>query len=287
MNILKDKVLFHMHVMWYESQMINETLDSLYLALNNTTLNVDIKICLNSQTYIEQPIKGNADDMFNEFINHFVLKNAEIIHKTNDDDFYNIGDWRREIYNSEYKYIIWGESDTLIPEDYFYILENINIFEPHILSLSSRKMWDDSWKIVEHVSLQNLSKSHEELGILSCGGYIDYQQLCKFNLEIDKINIIKLPMNKIDGSMLALSPNLPSPFISPNQHFVGEDTCAEIFFKKHNIPQYHISTRIKGHNYNHHLKRTNTPNTRNDEIFKKYSSQSKQAMYQFLNNLTI
>jgi len=273
-----------MHIMWYESKMINETLDSLQLALSNTTLDVNIKICLNSQTYIEQPIEGKANDMFNEFINHPILNNAEIIYKTNDDDFYNIGDWRREIYNSNYKYTIWGESDTLIPEDYFYILENINILEPHILSLSSRKMWDDSWKIVEHVSLQNLNTPHKELGILSCGEYINYQQLCEFNLEIDKINIIKLPTNKIDGSLLALSSNLPFPFISPNQHFVGEDTCAEMFFQKNKISQYHINTRIKGHNYNHPLKRINTPNTRNDEVFKKYAYESRTAMNEFLNN---
>lgn len=285
MNAINN-ILFHIHIMWYESKMLNETLDSLQEALKNTKLDVDIKLCLNSQTYIEQPIKGKAEDMFTEFVNHPVLKNAEIVYKTNNDTFYNVGDWRRDIYSSGYKYIVWGESDTLVPEDYFYILENLNIEEPHILSLSSRKMWDDSWKPVEYVDYQTLNKPHDELGIASCGAYINYEELCELNNKYD-INIIKLPVVKIDGSMLALSPNLPNPWISPKQHFYGEDTCTALFFTHHKIPQYHINTRIKGHNYNHPLKRTNTPNTRNDDVFKKYANESQIAMNEFINNMLL
>jgi hypothetical protein len=270
--------------MWYESKILNEMLDSLQQALKNTKLDIHIKLCLNSQTYIEQPIEGKAEDMFVEFINHPVLKNAEIIYKTNNDSFYNVGDWRRDIYNNDYKYIVWGESDTLIPEDYFYIIENTNISEPHILSLSSRKMWDNTWTIVEYVDYQNINKPHEELGIISCGSYINYEELCEINNKHD-IDIIKLPVVKIDGSMLALSSNLPNPWISTEQHFISEDTCAALFFNFHQIPQYHINTRIKGHNYNHPLKRTNTSNTRNDETFKKYASESQTAMNEFINNL--
>lgn len=273
-----------MHVMWYESKMINETLDSLSLALENTTATVDIHICLNSQTYMEQPVNGIAVDMFSEFINHPVLKNAKFVHKTNADSFYNVGDWRRDIYNNNYKYIVWGESDTLVPEDYFYILENINISEPHILSLSSRKMWDTSWTPVEYIDYQSITQSHDVIGIRSCGAYITYNELCEVNRKYD-INIVKLNEVKIDGSMLALSPNLPTPFIAPKQHFYGEDTCAALFFQTNHIPQYHITTRIKGHNYNHPSKRINTKNTRNDEVFKMYSEQSKNAMHEFLNDL--
>lgn len=277
-------ILFHMHIMWYESKMLNETLDSLQIALSNTNLKVDLKFCLNSQTFIELPESGSAEDMFNEFISHPVLSNANIVYKTNNDCFYNIGDWRRDTYSNDYKYTIWGESDTLIPEDYFYILENINIDEPHILSLSSRKMWDDSWKLVEHIDLQNLTCPHNEIGILSCGANINYKELCDFNSKYD-INVIKLPIIKIDGSMLTLSTGLPTPFIAPDQHFVREDTCAALFFQFHNIPQYHITTRIKGHNYNHPSKRINTSNTRSDVIFKTYASQSSQAMNYYLSKL--
>lgn len=271
--------------MWYESLMVNETLDSLMIAISNTNSPVDIKVCLNSQTYIESPIHGNAYDMFNEFINHPVLKNAHIINKTNDDSFYNIGDWRREVYDNKYKYIVWGESDTLIPMDYFYILDNIEINEPHILSLSSRKMWDASWIMVEHCNLQNIESKHDMLGILSCGAYIAYDQLCELNNASGDIVINKLSTTKIDGSMLALSKELPTPFIAPEQNFISEDTCAAEFFNIKNIPQYHITNRLKGHNYNHPMKRSNTNNTRHDDLFKLYADKSRNAMNEYLKSI--
>jgi hypothetical protein len=283
-------ILYQQHIMWYESKMINENLDSLQNALSNTNLEVKLKFCLNSQTFIETPEKGNPEDMFIEFINHPVLKNAEIIYKTNNDPFYNCTDWRRDIYENEYKYTVWGESDCLIPEDYFYILENLSITEPHLLTLSSRISWDDTWTIVEHTDLQqypNLDSqhpSHKELFPYRYYDYINEHEMNLFNSKYD-IDIIKLPLVKLDGSMLALSSNLPFPFISPDSHFRTDDICAQLFFSKKNIPQYHIATRIKGHNYHHPLKRINTNNTRNDDIFYHYFREDEKNMIKFLNNI--
>lgn len=277
-------IFFQMHIMWYESKMINETLDSLQNALQYSQLPVNLKFCLNSQTYLEEPIEGNPEDMFKNFINHSVLKDAEIIYKTNDDSFYNIGDWRREEYDNNAKYTIWGESDCLIPYEYFYILSNLSINKPHILSLSSRKMWDNSWTIVEHDYLKTLPRDHKNLGKLSCGSIMNYEDLKIFNEKHinENINIVKLLDHKIDGALLSLSSGLPTPFIGPKQHFVREDTCASLFFKGYKIPQYHISNVLKGHNYNHNLKRTNTLNTRDDNIFKKYEQESLKSMEEFL-----
>ena len=108
-------ILYQQHIMWYESEMLNETLDSLQIALKYSTLPIDLEFCLNSQTYIETPIKGKPEDMFEKFKNHPILKNAKIIYKTDNDPFYNIGDWRREIYSNKHKYTVWGESDCLVP----------------------------------------------------------------------------------------------------------------------------------------------------------------------------
>ena len=49
--------------------------------------------------------------------------------------------------------------------------------------------------------------------------------------------------------------------------------------------QYHIKNRLKGHNYHHELKRTNTEATREDDIFKKYADKSVNAMNKFLREL--
>ena len=281
-------ILYQQHIMWYESEMLNETLDSLQASLLHSTLPVKLKFCLNSQTYLEKPIEGKPEDMFSRFINHPILEGAEIIYKTDNDEFYNIGDWRRETYSNDFKYTVWGESDCLIPEDYFYILSNLDIEEPHILSLASRKCWDQTWNIVEHIKLQSLSIVNlnnpdykKEYYPFRYFDQINQQQLNEFNSTED-ITIINLPILKIDGSLLTLSNNLPTPFISPEMNFVREDYCAQQFFQIKGIPQYLISNRIKGHNYNHYLKRTNTTSTRNDLDFKIMEEKNIKAMNKFL-----
>ena len=299
-NLLKSNwknILFQMHVMWYESEMMNETLDSLQQALQYSKGDVDIRLCLNSQTYLEKPIEGKAIDMFDKFLNHPVLKNATLIHKTDDDDFYNIGDWRREMYN-QCGYTVWGESDCLMPYDLFYILENLEINHPHSLSFSSRKMFDDTWAEVEFVGLDKYSSPYSPRKIsgdddrpsaphvlISGNGHnITQKDIDYYNDKEDDVDIILLNKNKVDGSLFTLSDGLPQ-FIPDDMHFVREDTCASIVLQQNNIPQYHVKNRLKGHNYYHPLKRTNTDASRNDEVWKKYSEKSINAMNKFLGEL--
>ena len=52
-----SNILYQLHIVWYESQMINETLDSVKKALDHCKKSVNVKVCLNSQTYIEDPKK--------------------------------------------------------------------------------------------------------------------------------------------------------------------------------------------------------------------------------------
>ena len=279
-------ILYQQHIMWYESEMLNETLDSLQIALKYSTLPIDLEFCLNSQTYIETPIKGKPEDMFEKFKNHPILKNAKITYKTDNDPFYNIGDWRREIYSNKHKYTVWGESDCLVPEDYFYILSNLEINESHVLSLASRKMGDDSWSVVELEGMELYNRSWPERNDsipfpLFARDYIDYEVLNQINNRGD-INIIKNNTPKIDGALLALSPNLPQ-FIPNDLHFAREDYCANLIFIKNEIPQYVIKNRIKGHNYNHPLKRINTLNTREDNLYKKYEIESYNMIKNFIN----
>ena len=285
-------IIFQMHIMWYESAMLNETFDSIHSAMQYAN-NVKVKLCFNSQTYIEKPLKGSAIEMFDVIKDHPLMAVAEVVHKTDSNEFYNIADWRREQYDVNAKYTIWGESDALVSRDFFYILENIEINESHLMTFSSRPMWDNSWDIVTHKKLQGYSKpcqcgdNHRDdcIELLESPwkykDYITQEQLDEFNDEED-IDIVKLDGHKIDGSLLCLSSNLPTPFIAPDMHFVREDTCASIFFQSKKIPQYHVTNRLKGHNYWHPNKRTNTDATRNDDIFKQYANKSQESMEKFL-----
>jgi hypothetical protein len=285
---MKDRILYQQHIMWYESKMIWETLNSLYAALHNSKLCVDLKFCLNSQTYLETPIDGSAEDMFELFMHHPVMKISEVVYKTNDEPFYNIGDWRREVYDKEYKYTVWGESDCLVPNDFFYILSDVYIPNPHLLSFSSRKMWDSTWDCVEHVDIQ---KYKREFGNpytapipLNALDVINLEELTQFNDKFD-IEIIPNHVVKIDGSLLCISNGIDFQFIPHNMNFVREDYCTQLVFQHKRIPQYVVKTRIKGHNYSHPLKRTNTNSKRSDDVFKQYELKSKIAMNNFIKSL--
>jgi hypothetical protein len=219
----------------------------------------------------------------------------EITIKTDADPFYNIADWRREVYDPDAKYTVWGESDTIIPRDFFGILDQVFINTPHVITFAGRPMWDDSWDVVTHERLQGYSKPcqckpHKDdcIELLEAPwkykDYITQKELDKFNDESGDIKLEQVP-HKIDGSLVCISNDHQTPFIAPEMHFVREDTCFEYVCRKRNIPQVCVKSRLKGHNYWHPNKRSGTDATRNDEVFKKYSQESQNAMSKFLQQL--
>jgi len=269
--------------MWYETKMLQETFDSIIAALSFSKVPTEIRLCFNSQTYLEKPITGKAEEMFDIVAEHPLMKKATIIRKTNDDAFYNIADWRRDQYNKN-GYTFWGESDCLVPEEYFYVVESLKIDHPHYLSFASRKMWDPTWARVEHIDLRDLLCSPDRKQIekpFHWDDYISFDTLCEINRKQREIEIIKLWAPKVDGSLLVLSKGLPK-FIPDNMHFVCEDSCAQYSFEKYKIPQYLVSNILKGHNYKHPLKRTNTKASRSDKLYLKYKNEAVESAANFI-----
>ncbi len=286
--------------MWYESNMIDECWHSILQALKSAPeVDVKIKICFNYQTYVEEPTVSSPKRLLDKWDSHPLMQDysPELTIKTNDDPFYNIADWRRETYDPEAKYTVWGESDTIIPRDFFAILNMVEIDQTHVLTFAGRPMWDNSWDVVTHEKLLGYSKpcqcpkdNHKDdcIELLEAPykykDYINQKQLDKFNDESGDIKVQQVP-HKIDGSLVCISKGHETPFIAPDMHFVREDTCFEYVCRKRNIPQVCVKTRLKGHNYWHPHKRSGTNATRNDEVFKKYAEQSQAAMAKFLNQL--
>ena len=292
-------IVYQVHHMWYESNMIDECWHSVLNAWRAAPdVEVKIKICFNFQTYIEEPEVKDFEFMLKKHTTHPLFRDykPEVTIKTNDDPFYNIADWRREVYDTDAKYTVWGETDTILPRDIFAILNSVNINQPHALTFAGRPMWDNSWDVVTHEKLRGYSKpcqcgdKHKEdcIELLEepwkYKDYITQKELDKFNDESGDIKIQQVP-HKLDGSTVCLSGGIETPFIAPGMHFVREDTCLEFFLRSKSIPQVCITTRLKGHNYKHPHKRVGTNATRNDEVFKKYADESIQAMNKFLQEL--
>tara|TARA_B100000212_G_scaffold259078_1_gene199069 strand:- start:4382 stop:5218 length:837 start_codon:yes stop_codon:yes gene_type:complete len=278
--------------------MIDECWHSILQALRSAPdAKVKIKICFNYQTYVEEPTVSSPKRLLEKWDSHPLMQDytPELVIKTNEDPFYNIADWRREVYDPEAKYTVWGESDTILPRDFFAILNMVEIDQPHVLTFAGRPMWDNSWDVVTHEKLLGWDKPceckpHKDdcIELLDAPfkykDYINQEQLDKFNDESGDIKIKQVP-HKIDGSLVCISKGHKTPFIAPDMHFVREDTCFEYVCRKRNIPQVCVTTRLKGHNYWHPQKRSGTNASRNDEVFKKYAEQSQVAMAKFLNEL--
>lgn len=286
---MKNKILCQCHIMWYENKLIPEFFNSIRHAIDvYDKVDIDFHFILNSQTYWEKPIVGESSDMFVEFLSHPFLKrnNITIEYKTDNDPLYNVGDCRRNIYRNDYKYTVWLETDSLLPNDFFYILDNINIEDKHSLTFSSRKMWDCTWNHVEAIDLRN-RKLDEVESYLRNDVQINQKQLDEFNSRHD-IVIEKLPqgMQKIDGSTVCISGGFDTPFVADIRCF-GEDTSFEYYLKIKEIPQYLVSTRLKGHNYIHSLKRCNTNAKRTDDVILQYKKEAHKGIQSFIQKLLI
>lgn len=285
------EIWYTLHLMWYEYMMVDEHLTSLQAAVEYSQHPVKMLVCLNHQTYIETPTEDNRVEVFNEIINKLdtikhLFSEIIIVQKYDDEPFYNIGDWRRDIKNPN-GYTCWGEADSLLPEQYFYVLsmlmEDSDYNVPHALSFSSRKMWDNSWLIVEHNDLAELPTLAHDDNVpppLNWHDYITQDKLNSLNNNISP-SVVKLSTCKFDGSLLSLYGDLPQ-LIPDDLHFAREDYCAQSICEVWNIPQFHVANILKGHNYKHPNKRVNTNSSRDDSAYKKYESESYQAMQQFI-----
>ena len=308
-QLIYPKQTYHLiitHIMWYEIELVQEYLASLTQALSKAKWPIHLDFLINAQTYLETPDENSnalelAQQIQTMILTHpFNIWNpTKIIHtniKKDDDPFYNIGDYRRDIVNTEIGYTIWGEVDSLYPENYFQLLEIIateKFEDPYIVSFASRKCWDDTWTVVEHSQFQPLPPSRkDEKKIVSPFNWDDYitqQELDEFNNKQTKNPpLIMLHELKFDGSLLAFSSGMPQ-FIPDDMHFAREDWCAQLtlHYVYPHIKQYHLPTVLKGHNYNHALKRMHTNSSRDDTAYKLAEQDSVLAAKRWLSNLGI
>jgi len=256
-------ILYQMHVAWFETEMALETLQSVEEAIKNTNLSVKVKLCFNKQTLFDTPINKSIDDMFISLLENDLVKQSEIIWKTDEDEFYNVGDWRRECYDPK-NITIWGESDCLVSDTYFGYIESIfnsTTDYPFIVTIKQKKMWDESWKSTEHEAFQPFTLDQTRAinnKFVTGEGYLSLKELNVFNNSfLDKHSVEISQYYKGDGALICLSPDMPTPFIDPKLHMCGEDTYFFNFCNIKKIPLYSISYYMKGHNTKHPLKRTN------------------------------
>ena len=170
---LDKKYVIGTHVMFYEVEMISEFVESVYQAVHQVDNkdNITVDFLFNFSEYFEKVDTNqiSADEIKVKFINQVeYLRSTGVNVRYNfyedNDNIYTIGSYRRDLnYNNcnDYDFIIWGESDCLVPLEIFNTLDTLseyasqNNVNRYITTFATRKMWDESWGILEHNDFSN------------------------------------------------------------------------------------------------------------------------------------
>jgi hypothetical protein len=229
---LSKKYVIGTHVMFYEIEMYKEFVDGLINLIDpiQNKENIHLHFCFNTSQYFEKIDTSKIDvhqlsDKFYDGIQKLKNvgineKNLVIELKTDHDEIYNVADYRRDLnynYCKKVDYIMWGETDSFFPKESFNVIESIahygssaNIHK-YIISFADRKMWDDSWKVTEHVDYENVK-------FIDTPDQVNNKNYAKSQLSIEEMNVVNakttefdirtLSQPKIDGSCLVLSSDL-------------------------------------------------------------------------------
>ena len=277
---LNNKYIIGCHVMFYEIEMVEEYLKSVHLALQDidNKENVKVEMMWNMSQYFEECESGEKLFEIKQRIND--LENdygfTSLFYEQNDKP-YTMADYRRELNNQcdDFDYVIWGESDCLMPRQMFGILEqlmehsksnNINRF---IATFGIRKMWDNSWTILEHPKFTDKPyysmDTPEDTKLAESSPWsirytMNQEEMDEVNSETKELDVQMITYPKFDGSGLIISSDLlrTGANIPPAVYMNGDDSAFLESCRLHmgeNYRQYVIRNILKVHNRNHPNKR--------------------------------
>jgi hypothetical protein len=279
---LKTKFAIGCLVQWYEVDIIGEYIDSLKDAINeyDGEIKVDFTLVTNQQlekTSLDKKDWLNLIKKIKKTINSIEIHHLEIVNT-----LYTIADYRRDFNNNYCKSVdvlMWGESDALIPKQTFNILNNL-----HQISLQNKnpkylaffgtcKMWDDTWKVLEHPEFTNKPffdkpEDFKPDHWWSLRYTMSKDEMNSINSKTEELDVKILPQHKFNGCGLVISSEVIKSGVNipKSVFFVHEDSAFMYMTNKvlGNIPQYAIKNILLVHNRNHPKKRMYVINERLD-----------------------
>ena len=286
---IKNKYIIGTHIMFYEIDMVEEHIDSIVNAVKmiDNPKNVTVKLLLNRSEYFEKiNFKKLTDKQLTDKYNNLIskLSHAGVTLDCNtysDNKPLTMVDFRRDLnyYGCrDHDFVIWGESDCLLPAETFQTLEQLKSYTDsqnihrYITTFAVRKMWDDSWKPLEHPDFTDkpLLQRKNPDGSINKEAYeqpysISYtmsiDEMNEINAKADEVEISMLTSPKFDGSGLIISSDLIKAGANIPLGIFGlsaEDTafmysCLQIL--GNNYRQFVIKNILKVHNRQHPKKR--------------------------------
>lgn len=307
---LKHKYAIGCLVQWYEVEILEEYLKSLTNALelvsNPENIIVDFHVSMNQDLEkIDDDV--NTLERIEEKLQS-LLENSFFNVNFTYDKIYTIADYRRDFndyYCDKVDVLMWGETDSLIPKQTFLILDAIHeqvkdITPKYITTFGICKMWDESWKQIEHTEFTDkpfIENDYDNWWSLKYTMNID--EMNSFNDKVTELDIRHSKSFKFNGCGLAFSSELVKcgANIPRSVFFVHEDTSFMLSIKKmfgDTIPQYIIKNILIVHNRNHPKKRmyvkgetgeTMNLKRRSNDWYVKASKMSEENCYNTFNQI--
>lgn len=285
-------------VQWYECDIINEYVDTLRKAIDNYQgeVLVDITVCINQQLE-----KAESIDKLKECIRK-IEKDCRPFNINFEYGIHTIADYRRN-FNSEYcdkaDVLVWGESDMLVPSQMFIILDGLHKQSPvskYIAFFGICKMWDDSWKALEHPDFTDkpfIENDYDNWWSLKYTMSADEMEQINSKTIQPEVSVIP---HKFNGCGLVISSEVIKAGVNipKSVFFVHEDTAFMLMMQKvlGNIPQYVIRNILLVHNRNHPDKRkyikgesgdTMNQKRRSNDWYVKANKYSEENCYNIFN----
>jgi len=277
---LNNKYIIGCHVMFYEIDIVEEYLKSVHLALEEVDNkdNVKVEMMWNMSQYFEECENNiKMQEIENRIVELKEKYGFESLYYTDDKKPYTMADYRRELNNqcNECDYVIWGESDCLMPRQMFGVLEQLKEYaneqgiHRYITTFGIRKMWDESWRVLEHPEFTNKpyydmdtddDKRKAESSPWSIRYTMSQEEMDEVNNKTTDLNVQIITYPKFDGSGLVISSDLlrTGANIPPAVYMNGDDSSFLDSCRLHMGEQYKqfvINNILKVHNRNHPNKR--------------------------------
>ena len=261
---MKTKFAIGCLVQWYESDIIKYYIDSLKDAIDSYDGEVLVDVAIVRNTTLEKPSsKKEFAAQLIEIKTICKIANIKII-----DELYTIADYRREfndVYCEKADVLIWGETDMLVPKQAFVTLDHLhqNVNTPkYLATFAICKMWDDSWKALEHPEFTN--KPFIEMDTKNWWSLrytMTKEEMNSFNAKVEDLEVSIVSPHKFNGCGLVISSEVVKAGVTipRSVFFIHEDTAFMMMTNKvlGNIPQYHFKNILVVHNRKHPDKRTN------------------------------
>ena len=293
-------------VQWYEVDMFEEYIDSLILSIggNKDKVLIDVRLVTNQEL---EKINDEVDmltyviEKFIRVCNKAKLKGYNIEYKLTS-ELHTIADYRRE-FNDKYSKLVdvlfWGESDMLVPSQ---AIASILLLQDAVKDTTPKwigffatcKMWDDSWKVLEHPKLTNLER--DPYAWYGTRSYMDYSKMEEINLDVESPQIETTNNYKFNGCGLVMSSELINSGVNipASCFFTHEDTALMnkmlLMFNKE-VPMYIFKNILLVHNREHPNKRKYiaeeigkdiNEQRKSNEWYKVASEMSKHNAYNFM-----